>query len=205
MNNDLANKYYNKLLEYSSFYRKKRSVTKNKDYIISIFEELINNNNQHLLTNSLLNYLCSSTIFIMHLDTLSSSELLDQIYVLSNYYRAIVIDILNKKNNMYVILQGDDTKSATKTAASYIKDINYDLNYKYIDNKLLLKRIIYLILSYCHINNKMNECTMLLNKTLNDYSLIIDDLNLNGIEQLDDILTNRIMELLGNKNKIMIK
>ena len=205
MNNDLANKYYNKLLEYSSFYKKKRSVIKNKDYIISILEELIKNNNQHLLTNSLLNYLCSSTLYIMDLDSLSSSELFDQIYVLTNYYREIIIDILNKKNNMYIVLQDDDTKSATITAASYIKDINYDLNYKYIDNKLLLKRIIYLILCYCHINNKMNECSMLLNKTLNNYSLIIDDLDLNGLERLDDILTNRIMELLGNKNKIMIK
>ncbi len=205
MNNDLANKYYNKLLEYSSFYKKKRSVTKNKDYIISILEELIKNNNQHLLTDSLLNYLCSSTLYIMDLDSLSSNDLFDQIYVLSNYYREIIIDILNNKKTMYIDLLDNESKDATIKAAGYIKEINYDLNYNYMGNKLLLKRIIYIILCYCHINKKMNECNMILDKTLYNYNLVIDDLELNGLERLDDILTNRIMEIISNKNKIMIK
>ena len=205
MNTNLINEYYNKLYLYSSHYKATRNIKKNKDSIIISLNKMIETNNNYLLNDSLLDYISSMESLTTFINYLSSDSLEHKIDLLTHYYRNIIFEILNNGKKEYLKLLDNDTKIATYHAAHLIKMINDDIDMIYIGNKILLKRLVYVILCYCHINNKMNEYNDICNNYINNFNTITDDLDLHGIEVLDGNFVNRIIYIIskGQNKKII--
>ena len=200
MNINLVNQYYDKLYLSSAEYNELKNVKKKKDIIMSSLNNLINSNNIYLLNNSLLNYLSSLDNIVYELDILSSNSINQKIDSLTHYYRSIIFDILNSIDSTCVKELDDDSKFATNYAATLIRIINNDVDKHYMGNKLLLKKIIYVLLCYCHINNKMNDYKNLCDKYVYNFSIIVDDMNLNGLVQLDDLFVSRVIDIIESTN-----
>ena len=67
------------------------------------------------------------------------------------------------------------------------------------------KEILYITLSYCHINNRLKEFNTIFSNILNNKELIMDDIDLNHLSDMDD-LTIRVISMLNNiNNKKLIK
>ena len=206
MNINLAIQYYNKLYLFGAEYRELKNIKKNKGIIISSLNRVIETNNNYLLNDSFLNYLSCLDNIIDELNILSSNDVIKKVETLTHYYRSIIFDILNDVDSTYLMALDEDSKFASYYAATLIKIINDDVHKHYMGNKLLLKKLIYVILCYCHINNKMNAYKNLCDKYIHDNSIIIDDMNINGIVQLDDLFVNRVIDIIeSTNNKNIIK
>ena len=197
---DLVNQYYDKLYLSSVEYKELKNIKKKKEIIISSLNKVINSNNDYLLNDSLLNYLSSLDTIVYELNVLSSNSINLKIESLTHYYRSIIFDILNNVDSTYLKVLDTDTKFACNYAAIIIRIINSDVHKHYMGNKLLLKKLVYVLLCYCHINNRMNEFSKIYQDLFNKLDMIIEDMKLNNINDRDDF-TVRTVILLENNDK----
>ena len=197
---DLVNQYYDKLYLSSVEYKELKNIKKKKEIIISSLNKVINSNNDYLLNDSLLNYLSSLDTIVYELNVLSSNSINLKIESLNHYYRSIIFDILNNVDSTYLKTLDTDTKFATNYAAILIRIINSDVHKHYMGNKLLLKKLVYVLLCYCHINNRMNDYKNLCDKYVYDFSIIVEDMNINGLVQLDDLFVSRVIDIIESTN-----
>ena len=203
MNEKLINNYYDKILGYSEQYRNSKYIRKNKDEIKNYLGKIIEKNNTHILTDSILNYLSSIEDLIKFFYYLAYGTIEDQTSYLFDYFRAIIFDILNHKNSSYRQLQDYNTSLSTQHASLILKYINDTKDDVIFENKICFKRIVYIILSYCFINNRISDTSSLICKYINEPSLIIEDLDLNGIEKIDDIFIKRIISIIEREEELI--
>ena len=161
MNNKI-DEYYNKLLEYSYEFKHEIDIQVREHVFKNTIKELIEDNNEFLLTNSFLNFIASDINSIRLFDSITDEDLFFKYSILDSYFNSIYSDYVSMENHCQVdyhiftkTLDSDTRKATmlanlyrTKMRNRYYYDINaYDILY-YIFNS---------ILSYCYINQIMSE------------------------------------------------
>ena len=74
MNDSLVNEYYDKLLKYSKAYKTRSFVRREKNDIKNELAYIINNNDNYLLTDSILAYIARNQYIMSSLKSLAGEE-----------------------------------------------------------------------------------------------------------------------------------
>ena len=189
--------FYYKKIEFSS----KRNNTydtfhQNKDKILSFLIQIVDNHLEFLLTDSMIEFICRKTYMTTELYCIVNGKY-ELINMLMIYFKTICAEYNKEPSKQDIILKllDNNTKDSTKKAYDFIK-VLYDNYNRYHYRLYDIEKIIYIVLSYCLINNKMNE-----------YDTIISKFIDNPYNTLDDLYINDILDPIGvyeqNNNKLI--
>lgn len=212
MNTKLSNKYYRRLLHHCrGSYNK--DILKKHDYIIkSYIDHFFRYNYQHILTDSILSYISISDDIVRSLyDFCPIMENDPRTFIfLCTYYNRIICNFNkddDKKPDKYILLQDDVTLYATNIARDYLELVSAHKDFD-LPDVTILKKIILGILSYCQLNNKLNEFESIIKPLMSNLYQTLDGMKVNGFtpfhesnDKLLDYIAN-IAEKTNNKRLI---
>ncbi len=210
MNIDIVDYYFDKIIIYSIENNKYELIKNNELLIRDEIKKIIDSNNDYLFTESFLNYLTLDSNMLFSLKALYSKKDSDKISVLCNYYQDIITEYKIKKISpditvdRFVDIQDNITKDITSKAYSCVNHIFNEkgiINYK----SLTFKRIVFIVLSYCHIYDRFNDFQELCNMFINNPNKILDDIYINSVKESDDAFINRVLIELNKGSKKLIK
>lgn len=178
---DKINKYYNQLLEYSYKYCHDRYVIDYEHGVKYVLKELIENNNERYLTNSFLDFIACESYYIWHFNfILKEDEPIWSYRIFNAYFDSIISDINSMKkhqqNDYHLFTKELDEKilnSVIYYKAQYEKRIEKLKWFNYMDYRILYM-FFSSLLSYCLMNNIMDDYINLCKKFLNERNSILD-------------------------------
>ena len=100
----------------------------------------------------------------------------------------------------YLRLLNNETRNAIIEACNYVEEIN-----KLNDDRRFLIYMIYIVLSYCHLHNKINEFSKMYSELLNNKDMLLEDMKLNSITEIEDFIVRIVIILENNDKKKIIK
>ncbi len=204
--------YLERIKKYSKQYNNYMNQKKYFSEIRDMIQQLIDNNLDYILTDSLLNYVVHNGISSIRLYQLTQGTTAC-IRSLSRYYKEIYTEFKreNKEDYMYYIkLLDKETNEACIKAYNYIQNLylNYDrYHYRLYD----VEQIIYIVLAYCHLNKKLNEFDNVCGIFINNPYDTLDDLYINDIRDPigsrisdnDELLIDRVITKIESKNTLI--
>ena len=202
--NNKVDEYYNKILEYSYEFMHEIDVKQREDFIKKVINTLILNNEEYLLTDSFLNYLAYDHHYLANFHCIISDDIFTKYSILDSYFDHINSDYISRDNHSqvdYHLFTKEldlDTKKATllshayrtKARSKYYYDVNAYGIYYYIFNS---------ILSYCFINQRMNEYEEICKPLIDNPDNILDYFYNNGAART--IIDNDFRNLESNFKK----
>ena len=206
---DIVDYYFDKILIYSIENNTYEFIKKIEKEIREELKKIIDSNNDYVFTESLLNYLTLDKNIIDNLSCFYKEDIY-KIKPLCDYYRDINTEYKVKMISpditldRFVTTQDEITKEYTLKAYNCVNNI---FNIKGIINhrSLTFKKIIFIILSYCHIKNSFDDFIELCNLFMNNPDKILDDLYINSVNDEDEVFINRILiELNSNYKKKIV-
>ena len=214
MNNDKYNYYINKIKDYSMMNGTYKYFISKKTDIEKYLKEIIDNNLDYLLTDSLIAYICNSSLISLDLycllDHYSRYSLL--IYYFCNISSSLDPTV-NPDDNSFLFYRLMDEVSMNQAveANKLIDHIYEDLDgyhYRLYD----LEHIIYIVQAYCYINNKTSEFSTIIKRFMDDPYATLNDLYMNDISSFignnidndhDNKLVDRIISVIETKKKVL--
>ncbi len=215
MDNKIDN-YYNKLLEYSYEFKHEIDVKQREIFIKNVIKELIDNNEEYLLTDSFLNYVAYDHRYIRSFDYLASNDRLLKYNILDSYFDHINSDYISMGNHsqadfhLFTTKLDEYTKEGTMLANIYRTKMR-DKYYYNINAYDILYHIFNSILSYCYINKKMNEYEEICRPLINNPEDVLDYYYSNGVisSVMDHDYKNKfyylMIKMIEKENKKIIK
>jgi len=214
-NNDyLVNKYYKKLYEFAAkLYSYRNIVRYNETHIKELLDEIVSNNLDYLLTDSILDYSVFNGKISSDLYQIVNNQN-SQIDFLTGYFRHVLKDYrdFGGLGCQYSKLLDDDLKKAVINVLKRFDKLSnsFDFfNYRSVD----LQKIIYIVLSYYVINNRQDNIDELYDILFSDPYQILDSLYMNSIKdqisdfpiEYDDNLYKFVLSRIKTKNTKVIK
>ena len=209
-----VNYYYQRLLYHSDEYNTRWFVIKEEEGIKKQIKKVIENNYDYLLSESLINYISSTTLMISQLARLYLNNY-ERMSFLSGYLFHVSLQHNNKEEySTYVKLIDKELFEITERANNYVKDIknSYDNTFGNTYKSLLyVENIIYIVLAHCYTKNDFSKfddyCKMFMN-TRDTY----EDFLYNGIitesgyltEEKKDSFYDRVVSRMESTNKRII-
>ncbi len=202
--------YIKKFLFYFMFNNTLRfySVSELKKNLEKEINTIIINNYEYMLTDSFICYLTNYChFFIEELKSIYSEDR-NKINEVVGYYFDDVLRSLSRKKEL-----NEELPRYTEELEGNMKDVvlkarkdidtifaNNDYNEKEI---YIIRGTIISLLTECFINNDINSFNDLCDTVIDNPTLILDDIKLNGLNIEDDIVTNsRLVSIVKNqKNK----
>ena len=209
MNDELVEYYYNKVV----YYCKKNSTSdiyeKRKDEICNLIKRIIDKKLDYLFKEAYLDYLSQSKIMIIVLIDLEDREM-SRIDSIVTYFGEIESEYNKDINNRrsFVNLLDDETKAATLKVHDYIVNLrNTFQRYHYRIYDVYV--VIYTVIAYCYINNKMNDFNEIIKYFIDDPYKTLEDLYMNDVISRQGVnifenynkLYNRIFNIIDSLNK----
>ncbi len=209
MNDELVEYYYNKIV----YYCKKNSTSdiyeKRKDEICNLIKKIIDKKLDYLFKEAYLDYLSQSKIMIIVLFDLEDREM-SRIDSIVTYFGEIESEYNKDINNRrsFVNLLDDETKAATLKVHDYIVNLrNTFQRYHYRIYDVYV--VIYTVIAYCYINNKMNDFNEIIKYFIDDPYKTLEDLYMNDVISRQGVnifenynkLYNRIFNIIDSLNK----
>ena len=182
-NNDYSNEYYLNII--------KRE-----------FKFIIEHNKEHLLTNSFIFFISSSTDPAYFLELLNRYDIHFTLGRLRNYYDSVISLYRFRNANLFEktaivdLLDGDNKTAVT----SVIKCLDERPNVAQVF-KSMMKNYIVFIISYCHYINRLDIVPILIKKISENYNKIVDDIFVNDLYQNDVKLLARITTYVNDEIK----
>ena len=204
--NEKIDNYYKKIYLFSKEYHNNKNINNKKDLIEFDIDFLIDTNREHYLTDSFLNYLSSLENVLNYFYYLTCGTTEEQIYQLFGYFQTIFTDIDRNINSTRRQLQDYNTSLSIQHALDLLKYIHNTEDGIIFENKRCFKNIIYIVLSYCFIKNRIDDFSSIICKYIQEPNLVIDDMVLNGIriDELNESFIKRIVSVI-EENKKLIK
>jgi hypothetical protein len=177
-----SKEYYEKLYSFSREYNNQYHIESSNFDFVHCFTNMIYDNQDHILTDSFLNYLASRNRIDMVLRDLTSDYYKSRdkesiefrcVSILTNYYFDTIDNILKDKKTTYFKLMDDETKAAIFDAIVYINKLDELVEYT---NYNLFRRIVFYSLAYCHYNSNILDFKETFKKTLDNQNYILDDI-----------------------------
>ena len=169
-------------------------------------DNILNYGYEYMLTESFMNYLTNScSYFLNDLSSIYDKDR-NKINEIVGYYFDDILRSLTRKKEMNEelpqfteLLEGNIKEAVIKARKS--TDIIF-ANYEYNEEEIyIIRGTIISLLTDCFINNDMNNFNDLCNIVLDNPTLILDDIKLNGLDIEDDVVTNnRLVSIVKNKN-----
>ena len=209
MYNNIKEYYYEKILFYCIKNKCHKFFRRNKKSIKELVEKIVNDHNEYLLTESFICYLANNEVN-NNLNIIASNNKYAIYELFSLYYQELIksfnySSLDNKtyirENDLTKYLDMDTKRVMTKTDLMFLKMCRMnDLNIYYF---ALMKLTIFYIITYCHINDCMNDFDNLLNYYQDDIYKIKDEIVIHGIDIMDNNneLIERISSGINNKKK----
>lgn len=181
MKEEIKRKYVKELLGYNKDYADNRHLYQGKEKAIyNYISKIVDNNLDYLLKKSFLIHLACSDYMLIDLHSLSSDDS-SRRRVIIDYFAMEVSYLVDGFNDCLVIgNMEEDEKNALYKAASVIGNLKTTFK-KYHYRIMDAKGIVYTVLAYCYINNKMNDFNEIIDYFMNDPYKILDDLYMNDI------------------------
>ena len=208
-----ANKYYNKLFKYSAEFHHEKNIEAfiNK----KIFEDIILNNKEYMITDSFLNFVASDSRAIAFFSYVLSDDIYNRHTIFDLYFYSIYSDYesMDKHSqcdyHLYTKALDEDTKKATILAREY----NNKMRSKYYlqDGFNIMNNFFIFILSYCYERKIMNEYEAICEPLIRDPEAVIAYFYNNGVNHIGFNGTGRtkfffLMEnMIENRPKKIIK
>ena len=196
MNDSLVNEYYDKLLQYSKAYKTRSFVRREKNDIKNELAFIISNNDNYLLTDSILAYIARNQYIMSSLKSLAGEEY-ERIRFFMYYYDTKLreyrenVDARVKQYKLSYNLMTDDEKKLLADTDAAIVDYLIGRNQKILlRRRLLVNRIVCSIYGCCRVNNKLDDFIKVCNKVMENPEFIIDNLCLNGFSNTDGLILN---------------
>lgn len=202
--NEKIDNYYKKMYLFSKEYHNNKNIKNKKDLIEFDIDFMIDTNREHYLTDSFLSYLSSIDDVTNYFYYITCGTIEEQIYHLFSYFQTIFSDIEKNINYTRRQLQDYNTCLSTQHALDLLKYIHNMEDVVIFENKRCFKNIVYIVLSYCFIKNRINDFSSIICKYIQDPSFVVDDLGLNGIKELNEGFIRRIISVI-EENKKLIK
>ena len=184
------NHYFKLVLELSDKYYHSIDVVQREFIIRNVINMLISNNEEHLLTESLLDFMVYDIKSLRDFDSLRVNDY--HRYALLNYYfRSIKSDYISlEKHQIYDVHKFTKSMdSDTFEAFKFYKwiEINLKRKHKYTFPETGIINFFFLsLLSHCFINNIMNEYENMAKPLLDNLDELLDYFKNNGIEDFDE-------------------
>ncbi len=217
-NTKLANKYYLKLLKYGIFNNNGFNILKRNNEIKMRLDKIIELNNDYLLTDSLLCFIAYMGWYEgvnLYLDGFYDPKLINQYELydtLFEYYQKLSYTVYNEDDEPYYDTASHETRVLASKGARLIKNIKDGTKLSRLPefDKLCIENIAFTTMAYCHVNRDLSMYDELFNKLINNYKVLIDDLVVNGVDEIlplfNKTLTNRVINYIENDtNKKIIK
>ena len=194
----MVDEYYNKILKYSEEVENDCFIKENEIKIKEILKKIIDTNNDHMLTDSFLCYMSIDKLILFELDSMCTDDIYLKVAYLIHYYDFSIYHFRRHEENKctYLRLLNEETRNAIIEACNYVEEIN-----KLNNNRRFLIQMIYIVLSYCHINNRMNEFSKIYQDLFNKLDMIIEDMKLNNINDRVDFTVGTVILLENNDKK----
>ena len=206
---NLVDSYFDKILKESRYHSNQSEILNNTNAIKKQLQIIVDNKLEYLLTDSLINYISRDSLVSLSLYQLHNSQE-ERISLISSYFEEMCL--FYKDQIIYFDLLDKDIKSMVIKASYYSTTLykNYN-NYHY--RLYDIERIIYVIMAYCFINNKIDEFNNICNIFLTNPYQTLDDLYINDIRNpqgvyytdTDEALYNRVITRIESNNKRTIK
>ena len=181
MKEEIKRKYFNELLEYNKHYADNNHLYEDKESeIYRYISKIVDNNLDYLLKKPFLIYLACSDYMLFELYSLSHLEFTRR-RVIIDYFAMEVTYLVDGFNDSLLIgNMEEDERSAVYKAVSVIS--NLEKTFKRYHYRIMdAKTIVYTVLAYCYINNKMSNFDEIIDYFMNDPYKILDDLYMNDI------------------------
>lgn len=193
----------NYYLELFKEYRKMFNNDYSNEYYLNVvkreFKFIIEHNKEHLLTNSFIFFISSSTDSAYFLELLNRYDIHFTLGRLRYYYDSVISLYRFRNDNLTAIvdlLDGDNKTAVT----SVIKCLDERPNDSHAF-KSMMKNYIVFILAYCHYINRLDIVPSLIKKISENYNKIVDDIYVNDIYQNDVKLLARITTYVNDEIK----
>ena len=163
------------------------------------FKFIIEHNKEHLLTNSFIFFISSSTNPAYSLELLNRYDIHFTLGRLRYYYESVISLYRFRNANLTAIvdlLDGDNKTAVT----SVIKCLDERPNVAQAF-KSMMKNYIIFIISYCHYINRLDIVPILIKKISENYNKIVDDIFVNDLYQNDVKLLARITTYVNDEIK----
>ena len=169
-------------------------------------DNIISNNYEYMLTESFINYLTNScSYFLEDLSKIYDKDRNKINEIVGYYFDDILRSLTRKKErneelpDFTKLLEGNIKEAVIKARES--TDIIF-ANYEYNEEEIyIIRGTIISLLTDCFINNDINSFNTLCDIVLDDPTLILDDIRLNGLDIEDEELTNsRLVSIVKNQN-----
>ena len=210
MQNDKVNYYYQKIMESRVPYDKYRNevgiivedrASGEGDILKECIQKIIDNNYEYLLTDSYLDYLGSCYEPSIDLKRILYTKY-SRIDMISWYFRLIddkyaSLESGHTSNFRFTDLLDDKTKEVTFYMHNYLKLLKTKI-FIHWDK---IYRTVTVILSYCYIENKLDDIKNICETILEDPYKLIDDLNINNIKVGSDIWYERLINFVEEQCK----
>ena len=206
MNQEKFDYYYNKVMDL----RTTRNISSSKlnklfpwekDAIKSGLKNIINNNYEHLLTDSFLDYMSNNSTIGFKYVELSEDEN-SILFLLTYYFQSIVGQYAFTPNNKdskfgFVNLLEGEVKEATHDA----------YNYKEISTEYRLDEVLLAVLAYCYMNKCICNYKSYCEKIMNNQMELLDYMDLNkimdGPKDWYTFINNYINNHFNTKKKVI--
>lgn len=184
MSNNLVKEYYDKMLDYSKEYGSEGFLRQHKNEIKQYLFEIINKNNNYLLTDSILNYLSSTFMVLTQLKAIAEDKEFYKMVFLHLYFETCLNGMFFGTDGFtgatrFIKLMDDECHAALFDA--HMMSNRLKQNYRSLKYRRIMNDIISYTLAHCFLNNKMHEFEVVCNNIISKADYIIDDLEMNKI------------------------
>ena len=130
---------------------------------------------------------------------------------LFEYYQCLSYTIYNHESEIYYDVADEDTKNLAAKGARLIRTIRDGTKLSKLSDyeKRCIENIAFTTMAYCHVKGDLDMYDELFGKLIKQYKHFIEDLELNGVDELLPMgnrrFTRRVITYIENENQKVIK